>query len=277
MGLQNAGRRIGDRRNNDIIRKAAWLGVSLDWEETMALEKNAGLSAEKMPKHVAIIMDGNGRWAKKRGLPRKAGHKAGAETLEKIISAARELGLAHLTVYAFSTENWKRSQEEVDAIMNLLRQYLKNYFKKFIKDDVRMDVIGDISRLDADIQEQILEIERLSKDKTGLFVHIALNYGGRDELRRAMAKLVQEAVEGRLTAGEITEEKISSFLDTAGTPDPELVIRTSGEERISNFLLWQSAYSEFYFCDTLWPDFKREELEKAIFSYQNRERRFGGR
>ncbi len=246
----------------------------------MALEKDAGrfpLSAEKMPKHIAIIMDGNGRWAKKRGLPRKAGHKAGAETLEKIISAARELGLEHLTVYAFSTENWKRSQEEVDAIMNLLRQYLKNYFKKFIKDDVRMNVIGDINRLDADIQKQILEIEQLSKEKTGLFVHIALNYGGRDELRRAMTKMAQEAVEGRLLPEEMTEECIAGYLDTAGTPDPELVIRTSGEERISNFLLWQAAYSEFYFCDTLWPDFTKTELEKAVFAYQNRERRFGGR
>ncbi len=246
----------------------------------MALEKDAGrfpLSAEKMPKHIAIIMDGNGRWAKKRGLPRKAGHKAGAETLEKIISAARELGLEHLTVYAFSTENWKRSQEEVDAIMNLLRQYLKNYFKKFIKDDVRMDVIGDINRLDADIQKQIMEIEQLSKEKTGLFVHIALNYGGRDELRRAMTKMAQEAVEGRLLPEEMTEDCIAGYLETAGTPDPELVIRTSGEERISNFLLWQAAYSEFYFCDTLWPDFTKTELEKAVFAYQNRERRFGGR
>ena len=246
----------------------------------MALEKDAGrfpLSAEKMPKHIAIIMDGNGRWAKKRGLPRKAGHKAGAETLEKIISAARELGLEHLTVYAFSTENWKRSQEEVDAIMNLLRQYLKNYFKKFIKDDVRMDVIGDINRLDADIQKQIMEIEQLSKEKTGLFVHIALNYGGRDELRRAMTKMAQEVVEGRLLPEEMTEDCIAGYLDTAGTPDPELVIRTSGEERISNFLLWQAAYSEFYFCDTLWPDFTKTELEKAFFAYQNRERRFGGR
>lgn len=246
----------------------------------MALNGTTGefpLSAEKMPKHIAIIMDGNGRWAKKRGLPRKAGHKAGAETLEKIISAARELGLLHLTVYAFSTENWKRSQEEVDAIMNLLRQYLKNYFKKFIKDDVRMDVIGDIRRLDADIQEQILEIERLSENKTGLSVHIALNYGGRDELRRAMAKIAAEAAKGRLSPEEITEDSIGSYLDTSGTPDPELVIRTSGEERISNFLLWQSAYSEFYFCDTLWPDFTKADLEKAIYSYQNRERRFGGR
>ena len=246
----------------------------------MALEKDAGrfpLSAEKMPKHIAIIMDGNGRWAKKRGLPRKAGHKAGAETLEKIISAARELGLEHLTVYAFSTENWKRSQEEVDAIMNLLRQYLKNYFKKFIKDDVRMDVIGDINRLDADIQKQIMEIEQLSKEKTGLFVHIALNYGGRDELRRAMTKMAQEVVEGRLLPEEMTEDCIAGYLDTAGTPDPELVIRTSGEERISNFLLWQAAYSEFYFCDTLWPDFTKTELEKAVFAYQNRERRIGGR
>ncbi len=246
----------------------------------MALEKDTGrfpLSAEKMPKHIAIIMDGNGRWAKKRGLPRKAGHKAGAETLEKIISAARELGLEHLTVYAFSTENWKRSQEEVDAIMNLLRQYLKNYFKKFIKDDVRMNVIGDINRLDADIQKQIMEIEQLSKEKTGLFVHIALNYGGRDELRRAMTKMAQEVVEGRLLPEEMTEDCIAGYLDTAGTPAPELVIRTSGEERISNFLLWQAAYSEFYFCDTLWPDFTKTELEKAVFAYQNRERRFGGR
>lgn len=246
----------------------------------MALNGTTGgfpLSAEKMPKHIAIIMDGNGRWAKKRGLPRKAGHKAGAEALEKIISAARELGLSHLTVYAFSTENWKRSQEEVDAIMNLLRQYLKNYFKKFIKDDVKMDVIGDIRRFDADIQEQILEIERLSENKTGLSVHIALNYGGRDELRRAMAKIAAEATEGRLSPEKITEDSIGSYLDTAGTPDPELVIRTSGEERISNFLLWQSAYSEFYFCDTLWPDFTKADLEKAIYSYQNRERRFGGR
>ncbi len=235
------------------------------------------LNPDKMPKHIAIIMDGNGRWATKRALPRKAGHKAGAEALENIITAARELGLEHLTVYAFSTENWKRSEEEVGAIMDLLRLYLKNYFKKFLKDDVRLKVIGDIRRLDKDIQEHILEIEELSKEKTGLTVHIALNYGGRDELRRAVAKIAQAVAAGKLAPEAITEDSISNALDTAGAPDPELVIRTSGEERISNFLLWQIAYSEFYFSEVLWPDFDKKELEKAIYYYQNRERRFGGR
>ncbi len=235
------------------------------------------LNPEKMPKHIAIIMDGNGRWATKRGLPRKAGHKAGAEALEKIITAARELGIEHLTVYAFSTENWKRSEEEVNAIMDLLRQYLKNYFRKFLDDDVRMNVIGDITRLEQDIQEQILEIEALSQEKTGMFVHIALNYGGRDELRRAVTKVAEDVADGKLNPADITEEVITAALDTNGTPDPELVIRTSGEERISNFLLWQIAYSEFYFSEALWPDFNKKELQKAIYYYQNRERRFGGR
>ena len=235
------------------------------------------LNPEKMPKHIAIIMDGNGRWATKRALPRKAGHKAGAEALEKIIYAAKDMGLEHLTVYAFSTENWKRSEEEVGAIMDLLRMYLKNYFKKFLNDNVRMDVIGDISRLDQDIQESILEIEDISKEKTGLSVHIALNYGGRDELRRAVGKIAADVAEGKLNPADVTEDVITNALDTAGTPDPELVIRTSGEERISNFLLWQIAYSEFYFSEVLWPDFTKTELQKAIYYYQNRERRFGGR
>ena len=235
------------------------------------------LNPEKMPKHIAIIMDGNGRWATKRALPRKAGHKAGAEALEKIIYAAKDMGLEHLTVYAFSTENWKRSEEEVGAIMDLLRMYLKNYFKKFLNDNVRMDVIGDISRLDKDIQEAILEIEEISKEKTGLSVHIALNYGGRDEIRRAVAKIAADVAEGKLNAADVTEDTITNALDTVGTPDPELLIRTSGEERISNFLLWQIAYSEFYFSEMLWPDFNKTELQKAIYYYQNRERRFGGR
>ena len=235
------------------------------------------LNPEKMPKHIAIIMDGNGRWATKRALPRNAGHKAGAEALERIIYAAKDMGLEHLTVYAFSTENWKRSEEEVGAIMDLLRMYLKNYFKKFLNDNVRMDVIGDISRLDKDIQESILEIEEISKEKTGLSVHIALNYGGRDELRRAVAKIAADAAEGKLDPKDVTEDTITNALDTAGTPDPELLIRTSGEERISNFLLWQIAYSEFYFSEMLWPDFNKTELQKAIYYYQNRERRFGGR
>lgn len=235
------------------------------------------LNPEKMPKHVAIIMDGNGRWATKRGLPRKAGHKAGAEALERIIYAAKKLGLEHLTVYAFSTENWKRSAEEVGAIMDLLRFYLKNYFKKFVKDNIRMHVIGEKSRLDTDIQKAIAEIEDLSREKNGMTVHVALNYGGRDELRRAVTKIARETADGTLSPDAITEDTISDALDTAGTPDPELMIRTSGEERISNFLLWQIAYSEFFFSDTLWPDFDKKELERAIYYYQNRERRFGGR
>lgn len=235
------------------------------------------LNPEKMPKHVAIIMDGNGRWATKRGLPRKAGHKAGAEALERIIYAAKELGLEHLTVYAFSTENWKRSAEEVGAIMDLLRFYLKNYFKKFVKDNIRMHVIGEKSRLDTDIQKAIAEIEDLSREKNGMTVHVALNYGGRDELRRAVTKIARETADGTLSPDAITEDTISDALDTAGTPDPELMIRTSGEERISNFLLWQIAYSEFFFSDTLWPDFDKKELERAIYYYQNRERRFGSR
>ena len=235
------------------------------------------LNPDKMPRHIAIIMDGNGRWATKRGLPRKAGHKAGAEALEKIIYAAKDMGLEHLTVYAFSTENWKRSEEEVGAIMDILRFYLKNYFKKFVKDNVRMHVIGEKSRLAKDIQDGIAEIEEISEEKTGLTVHIALNYGGRDELRRAVTKVAEEAASGKLNPADVTEDTITNVLDTAGTPDPELMIRTSGEERISNFLLWQLAYSEFYFSEVLWPDFDNKELEKAIYYYQNRERRFGGR
>lgn len=232
---------------------------------------------EKLPQHIAIIMDGNGRWAAKRGIPRSAGHKAGAEALEEIIEAGRKMGIRHLTFYAFSTENWKRSEEEVGAIMALLRNYLKNYFTRFLKDNLRLKVIGDIGRLDEDIQEQIRNIESLSKDKDGMTVHMALNYGGRDELRRGIQKIAEEVAGATLLPNEITEAVIEASLDTAGTPDPELVIRTSGEARISNFLLWQIAYAEFYFTDTLWPDFGAEDLKKAVAYYQNRDRRFGGR
>jgi undecaprenyl diphosphate synthase len=235
------------------------------------------IDASRLPKHIAIIMDGNGRWAAKRALPRQAGHKAGAEAFEQLITDAKEMGIEHITVYAFSTENWKRSQEEISAIMDLMRYYLKNSFQRFLKDNVRMHIIGDISRLDEDIQNQIREVEEKSKVKDGMTVHIALNYGGRDELRRGIQQIVEEVANGQLSPLEITEEVVESHLDTAGVPDPELVIRTSGEARISNFLLWQIAYSEFYFTDVLWPDFGKKDLEKAIYYYQNRERRFGGR
>lgn len=235
------------------------------------------IDTSRLPNHVAIIMDGNGRWATKRSLPRKAGHKAGAEALERIITEANNMGIKHLTVYAFSTENWKRSDEEVTAIMDLLRQYLKNYFKRFLKDSIKIRIIGEITRLDEDIQEQIKDIEKKSEDKDGMTVHIAINYGGRDELRRGITKIAQQVASGNLSPENISEDIIESYLDTAGVPDPELLIRTSGEERISNFLLWQVAYSEFYFTDVLWPDFGKKDLEEAIYYYQNRERRFGGR
>lgn len=240
-------------------------------------EKAVSIDMTRLPKHIAIIMDGNGRWAAKRALPRKAGHKAGAEAFERLITDAKDLGIQHITVYAFSTENWKRSDEEVNAIMDLMRHYLKNSFQRFLKDNVRMHIIGDISRLDKDIQEQIQEVEEKSREKDGMTVHIALNYGGRDELLRSVQKIAEKSLQGRISLQDITEETIEENLDTAGVPDPELLIRTSGEERISNFLLWQIAYSEFYFSDVLWPDFNKKDLLEAIYYYQNRERRFGGR
>ncbi len=240
-------------------------------KEQLQLDKN------NIPKHIAIIMDGNGRWAAKRALPKKAGHRAGAKTLENISQAAINLGIEHLTVYAFSTENWKRSEEEVKGIMDLLREYLKTYIDRAKKDNVRVHIIGDITRLDKDIQQQIVELEGLTKDKTGMNLHIALNYGGRDELLRAIRKVSQDVVKGKYKAEEIGEKELEQYLDTKEIPDPELLIRTSGEERISNFLLWQIAYSELSFSEKLWPDFTEYDLQQAIYQYQNRERRFGGR
>ncbi|MEY8320639.1 isoprenyl transferase [Lachnospiraceae bacterium 46-61] len=235
------------------------------------------LNEQNMPKHIAIIMDGNGRWAAKRALPKKAGHKAGAKTLENISQAAIDLGIEHLTVYAFSTENWKRSDEEVKGIMDLLREYLKNYIERAKKDNVRVHIIGDITRLDKDIQQQIVELEQLTKHKTGMSLHIALNYGGRDELLRAIRKVSEDVAQGKYQPEEIGEKQLEQYLDTKEIPDPELLIRTSGEERISNFLLWQIAYTEFSFTEKLWPDFTEQDLKQAIYQYQNRERRFGGR
>lgn len=235
------------------------------------------IDMEKLPVHIAIIMDGNGRWAKKRFLPRKFGHKAGADTLENITKAADKLGVKHLTVYAFSTENWKRTEEEVKGIMDLLRSYLDRYIAKADKENIKIDIIGEKSRLDADIQEKIKKIESLSADKPGLNLHIALNYGGRDDILRGVQKIAKKVEDGELKADDITEEMISESLDTGFYPDPELVIRTSGEERISNFLLWQIAYSEFVFNKKLWPDYTEEDLYEDICYYQNRDRRFGGR
>lgn len=227
------------------------------------------------PNHVAIILDGNGRWAKKRMLPRKAGHVAGSRTVEQICEDAYNLGIQYLTVYAFSTENWKRPQDEVDALMKLLRQYLKDCIKRSTKNNMCVRVIGDISLLDEDMRQSIRELERVTKDNTGLHFQVALNYGSRDEMLRSVKKMCERAVKGELRPEEIDEAVFEEYLDTCGIPDPDLLIRTSGETRLSNFLLWQLAYTEFYFTDVLWPDFNKAELEKAIEYYNGRDRRFG--
>ena len=260
----------------NLARRFIKMGDTMFLKKKLLIDETK-FDMERIPKHIAIIMDGNGRWAKKRMLPRKAGHKAGATALENLSDYANALGVKHMTVYAFSTENWKRSEEEVEAIMDLLRAYLQTYIDKAGRDNMRIDVIGDRQRLAPDIQEKIRRLETITKDQTGLFLHIALNYGGRDEILRAVKKIAQQVKNGDLAPIEIEEETISNVLDTAHVPDPDLLIRTSGEERISNFMLWQLAYSEFYFTDKLWPDFKNEDLDEAILQFQMRDRRFGGR
>lgn len=228
-----------------------------------------------IPKHIAVILDGNGRWAKSKGLPRKMGHVQGAKNVEDMIYIVGEMGVQYFTVYAFSTENWKRSEEEVNALMDLLRKYLLTGFKKAAKNNVKFRVIGDKTGLAEDIQQTIAELEEESKNNTGLFIQIAINYGGRDEMIRMMQKTAQDVKDGKVAPEEITEKYVSDHLDTEGVPDPDLLIRTSGEQRISNFLLWQLAYTEFYFTDVPWPDFNRDELVKAIETYNKRDRRFG--
>lgn len=229
-----------------------------------------------VPDHIAIILDGNGRWAKKRGMPRGYGHIKGCENLEKICDIVRDMGVKYLTVYAFSTENWKRSREEVDGLMKLFRSYLKRCKKSAKKNNMRVKIIGDPSAFAPDIQESIRDLEEYSKDFDNIYFQIALNYGGRDELVRASKKLAQAVKNGQIAPEEITEETLEQFLDTSGIPDPDLLIRTSGEQRLSNYLLWQLAYTEFYFTDVPWPDFDKAELEKAIAKYNERDRRYGG-
>ncbi len=229
-----------------------------------------------IPQHVAIIMDGNGRWAKKRMMPRTYGHAQGSKTVEKICEDAYKMGIQYLTVYAFSTENWKRPQDEIDTLMNLLRDYMKDCIKTSKKNNMRVRIIGDVSRLDEDLQESIKRLEEASKDNTGLHFQVALNYGGRDELLRAAKRLAKDYAEGNVALGALEENDFENYLDTAGIPAPELLIRTSGEVRLSNYLLWQLAYAELYFTDVLWPDFDKKELQKAIEYYNKRDRRFGG-
>ncbi|MDO4262151.1 MAG: isoprenyl transferase [Eubacteriales bacterium] len=225
-----------------------------------------------IPQHVAIILDGNGRWARAKGMPRNYGHVQGAKNVEKICETAYHMGIRYLTVYAFSTENWKRSKDEVDALMTLLRNYMKTCVKTAKKNHMRVRIIGDKTGLADDIQKSIADLEEQSKDQDGLNFTIAINYGSRDEIRRAVMKIVQEGIRPE----EITEDVISAHLDTAGIPDPDLLIRTSGEQRLSNYLMWQLAYTEFYFTDVPWPDFDKAELERAIEKYNGRDRRYGG-
>ena len=229
-----------------------------------------------IPKHIGIIMDGNGRWAKKRGLPRSAGHTAGAKLIKSIARRCNELGVKNLTVFAFSTENWSRPEEEVSSIINLLRYYLKE-IDKYVKENIRIRFIGDWSGFDQDIQDKMAKSEEASKNATGLVFSIALNYGGRAEITRATKQIAQEVAEGKLAIEEITEQTLSDHMYTAGMPDVDLIIRPSGEYRLSNFLIWQSAYAEYVFMDDiLWPDFKVKDLDRAIEEYSRRNRRFGG-
>ena len=231
---------------------------------------------KNVPEHVAIILDGNGRWAKKRGLPRKAGHVAGAKAVDALSRDAYDLGIKYLTVYAFSTENWARPEDEVGALMKLLRSYINDRLKMGERYNIRYRAIGDLTRLDKKLQEGIEKLIEKTAGNTGLTVTIALNYGSRDEILRAVRSVSEDVKEGKISVNEIDDSLFSSRLDTDGIPDPDLLIRTSGEERLSNFLLWQLAYTEFYFTDVLWPDFDVEELKKAIEYYQGKDRRFGG-
>ena len=230
----------------------------------------------KIPQHVAIILDGNGRWAKKRGMPRNYGHVQGSKNVERICEDAYKMGIKYLTVYAFSTENWNRPKDEVDALMKLLRNYMKTCLKTAEKNRMKVRVIGDISRLDEDIRKRILELEKASEHNDGLNFQIAINYGSRDEMIRAMRAMANDVEAGTLAPEAISEKIFESYLDTHDIPDPDLLIRTSGELRLSNYLLWQLAYTEFYFTDVPWPDFNKAEFVKAIEKYNGRDRRYGG-
>jgi undecaprenyl diphosphate synthase len=229
-----------------------------------------------VPNHIAIILDGNGRWARSKGMPRSYGHVVGCDNLEKMCNIICDMGVRYLTVYAFSTENWKRSQEEIKVLMNLFRRYLKRCERSARRNQMRVKIIGDPEGLAPDIRKSIRELEKMSEDYDRMFFQIALNYGSRDEILRGVSRLAEDARQGKLPEGKITEETFSSYLDTAGIPDPDLLIRTSGEQRLSNFLLWQLAYTEFYFTDVPWPAFDRQELIRAIEKYNERDRRYGG-
>ena len=240
----------------------------------MAAEKKINQPGDNVPRHIAIILDGNGRWAKKRGLPRTAGHAAGAETFRKIALYCRDIGVDYLTVYAFSTENWKRPEDEVKTIMRLLRRYLNEAIDTMERDKIRMKIFGDVAGLPQELQELVQKTDEISRRYEGFQANICLNYGGRDEIVHAARRYAEDLAAGKVQ-GELSEEQFGGYLYSAGIPDPDLLIRPGGEQRLSNFLLWQCAYSEFYFTDVLWPDFTTEELDKAIAEYHRRDRRFG--
>ena len=241
----------------------------------MTAGNNKMLPGENIPRHIAIILDGNGRWARKRGLPRTAGHAAGSENFRKIATYCKNIGVEYLTVYAFSTENWKRPEDEVKTIMRLLRRYLNEAIDTMERDQIRMKIFGDVNGLAPELQELVKKTDEISARYEGFQANICLNYGGRDEIVHAARRYAQDLLEGRAEE-ELTEEQFGNYLYSAGIPDPDLLIRPGGEQRISNFLLWQCAYAEFYFTDVLWPDFSTNELDKAIAVYQSRDRRFGG-
>lgn len=234
------------------------------------------ISLDKVPSHIAIIMDGNGRWAKSRFMPRTYGHKAGVETIRKVVKECSRLGVKYLTLYAFSTENWKRPKDEVSALMGLLVKYLRSELKELHRNNVKILTIGDISKLPDACIEELDRAKKETKDNTGLVMSLALNYGGRNDLVNAVRNISQEVLDGKISLDDIVDDTIASHLSTNESPDPDLVVRTSGEQRLSNFLLWELAYSEFYFTDIHWPDFDEKELQKAIYAYQSRDRRFGG-
>lgn len=234
------------------------------------------IDLNRVPKSIAIIMDGNGRWAKSKFLPRTAGHKAGVETIRTVLRECKRLNVKYVTLYAFSTENWKRPKLEVDTLMTLLSTYLKNEVATLHKENVKLTAIGDIDNLPSQCVIELNKAMELTKNNTGCNLNLALNYGGRLDIKNALVDIIKDVKDGKINLDEIDENTISNHLSTKCIPDPDLVIRTSGEERLSNFLLWEVAYSEFYFTDVHWPDFDEKELQKAIFTYQNRDRRFGG-
>ena len=239
-------------------------------------ELNIELDEKNVPQHVAIIMDGNGRWAKQRNMPRTMGHKAGVETIRRIVKEADRLGIKYITLYAFSTENWKRPKDEVNALMKLLVQYLKSEVSELHKNGVILRVLGDISALQEDCKKEIEDSIELTKNNTGLVLNVAFNYGGRDEIIRAIKAIANDYKDEKIDINNIDDSLVNNYLYTAGMPDPDIIIRPSGEQRLSNFLLWQCAYSEFWYSDINWPDFKEKDLQRAIYDYQNRDRRFGG-